>query len=142
MAHFVLKDIGMAIVIGSETSRSAVLIADNEVPIQKLIVRVVQQLGLRALAVSDGASAIELVAAHHSGLCCVILGIDMPVMNGIDAAHSIQKLAPNLGIVLISGSLSRNYNPLNTNLRLSGTLHKPFFLQKMRAVIHHAIQGA
>lgn len=131
----------MGIAIGMEASRSAVLIADNEVPIQKLIVKVVEQLGLRALVVGDGASAVALVAAHRPDLCCAILDIDMPVMNGIDAAHSIQEIAPDLGIVLISGSLARYYDSLGANLRLSGALHKPFSLQKMRDVIYHAMQG-
>lgn len=132
----------MAIVMGAGASQPAVLVVDDEEPIQKLIVKIVQQLGLRTLVAGDGAAAIALVAAHHAHLCCVILDIDMPIMNGIDAAYSIQEIAPDLGIVLISGALSHNYDPLNTNLRLSGALHKPFSLQEMRNMLHLAIQGA
>ena len=62
-----------------------VLVADDEPAIQLLVTRAIDQLGLVALPVSDGAAAIMAVAARRADLICAVLDITMPLVNGVDA---------------------------------------------------------
>ena len=116
-----------------------VLVADDETPIQHLVTRVIGQLGLIALPVADGAAAIEAVQAHRGNLACAILDVQMPIVNGVDAAHAIQQIAPDLAIVLMSGAIPADYVDRMKQLRLTGVLPKPFPLAALQELIRHAV---
>ena len=116
-----------------------VLVADDETAIQLLVTRAIHQLGLDALPVSDGAAAIMAVAARRADLICAVLDITMPLVNGVDAARVIQRLAPDLAIVLMSGAIPADYADHMNQLRLAGLLHKPFPLAALRELIRHAV---
>jgi CheY-like chemotaxis protein len=120
-------------------ARRLALVADDEIVIQDLIARVMRQLGLVALSVGDGAAAIAAVEAHRDDLACAILDVVMPIVNGVDAAHAIQRIAPDLAIVLMSGAVPAYYAEPIKRLRLAGMLHKPFPLADLRELIRQSI---
>ncbi len=125
--------------LAHKTSRKLVVVADDEVAIRALVARVLIQLGLVPVLVGDGAAAIDVVEARRSELACAILDIAMPGGNGIDAAHVIQWIAPDLPIVLISGWVPSVAAGKLSRLRLAGILNKPFSLAALRALIRHAL---
>jgi DNA-binding NarL/FixJ family response regulator len=49
---------------------------------------------------SDGQEAVRLVPSLHPDF--VILDISMPLMNGLDAAHELQKSAPKARVILLT----------------------------------------
>jgi CheY-like chemotaxis protein len=118
-----------------------VLVADDEPAIQGLVSRIIHKLGLDVLLVGDGAAAIAAVEAQRDDLACAILDVVMPVMNGIDAAHTIQQIAPGLAIVLMSGMIPDYYAERISRLRLAGMLPKPFPTPALRAIICHAVDN-
>jgi CheY-like chemotaxis protein len=122
--------------------RRLALVADDETVIQDLVVRVMRQFGLVTLSVSNGAAAIAAVEAHRDDLACAVLDVVMPIVNGVDAAHAIQRIAPELAIVLMSGAVPAECAEPLKRLRLAGMLHKPFLLAELRELIHQAIGGA
>lgn len=125
----------------SAPTRRLVLVADDEPAIQGLVSRIIHQLGLDVLLVGDGAAAIAAVEAQHNELACAILDVVMPVMNGIDAAHTIQQIAPDLAIVLMSGAIPAHYAERIRRLRLAAMLPKPFPSPTLRAVICQAVDN-
>lgn len=126
--------------IASTGRRSLVLVADDELAIQELLVRVISGFGFVALVVPDGRAAIAVVEAHRDDLICAILDIVMPLVNGVDAALAIQLLAPDLAIVLMSGAIPAHCLDGIARLRLAGTLSKPFPLATLREMIHRAVE--
>jgi two-component system, cell cycle response regulator CpdR len=119
--------------------RRVVLVADDEEAIQAIVTRAIASLGLVTLPVSDGAAAIEAVRAHRPVLACAMLDVRMPIMNGADAAHAIQRIAPDLPIVLMSGAIPAHYTDRICRLRLAGMLEKPFTLAGLRIKILQAL---
>lgn len=118
--------------------RSLVLVADDEPSIQDLLTRIIQQLGLVALCVDDGAAAITAVQAHRDKLICAIMDVVMPGVNGVDAAHAIQATAPSLPIVLMSGAIPDAYQDRIAQLRLAGMLAKPFVFAPLEDLLRQA----
>jgi CheY-like chemotaxis protein len=118
--------------------RPLVLVADDETAIQDLVARVITNLGLVALLVGDGAAAVAAVETHQDDIVCAVLDVVMPVMSGADAAQAIQRIAPNLAIVLMSGAVPLNYVDQIARLRLVGRLTKPFELAALRDTIRRA----
>jgi CheY-like chemotaxis protein len=123
-------------------ARRLVLVADDEAAIQSLVARVITQLGLDALSVGDGSAAITAVVARRADLACAVLDIAMPFVNGVDAARAIQRLAPELAIVLMSGAVPAHLADSIKQLRLAGMLHKPFPLVSLRELIRQAIDNS
>jgi CheY-like chemotaxis protein len=125
-----------------KAARRLVLVADDEAAIQLLVARVITQLGLDALSVGDGSAAITAVAARRADLACAILDITMPLVNGVDAARAIQRLAPELAIVLMSGAVPTHMADSIKQLRLAGMLHKPFPLVALPKLIRQVVDDS
>lgn len=119
--------------------RTLVLVADDEQALQDLLTSAIQRLGLVVICVGDGATAIAAVKTHRVKLLCAIMDIVMPVVNGVDAAHAIEAIAPDLPIVLMSGAIPLQYTDSIKRLHLAGMLHKPFPLAALREFIRHAV---
>jgi CheY-like chemotaxis protein len=122
-------------------SRQLVLIADDEPTIRKLTGTIITRMGLTPLTVTDGAAAIKAMEDHHAHICCVILDIMMPIMNGVAAALAIQQIAPNIPIIIMSGSGMADYPESIKDLRLADTLTKPFTVDHFLASVLHATHG-
>lgn len=56
---------------------------------QKILLRILQQLGYAADVAADGRQAIEMVAQSSYDL--ILMDIAMPVMNGLDASRYISR---------------------------------------------------
>jgi DNA-binding NtrC family response regulator len=122
-----------------ETVRRLVLVADDEPAFQLIIAQVLAEFDLAPLTVSDGAAAIAAVVAHRNELRGAFLDIAMPSVDGIDAAHAIQQIAPELEITIMSAAYPADYAARTTHLRIAGILQKPFPLAALRALIRQAL---
>jgi DNA-binding NarL/FixJ family response regulator len=95
-----------------------VLIADDNPTIRKLLYRMFEREENYDLCADaeDGKEAIELALQHHPDL--IILDLSMPVMNGLEAAHELKKLMPNVPIILFTqhADLSKRIGLMNTDV--------------------------
>lgn len=123
-------------------TKRLVLVADDEPAMQKLLTRVIQQLGLAALCVGDGAAAVAAVAAQPDRMIFVLMDIVMPIMNGVDAARAIQLAVPRLPIVLMSGGIPAGYAEQIMQLQLAGLLDKPFPIATVRTLLRNAVSDS
>jgi CheY-like chemotaxis protein len=119
-------------------SPQLVLIADDEPSILKLVGTIITRIGLTPLTSTDGAAAIKAMEDHHAHICCVILDILMPILNGIDAALLIQQIAPNIPIILMSGKETDDCLESIRDLHLTDIITKPFSVDHFCASILHA----
>lgn len=86
----------------SEGSRKIkVLVIDDEPVIADTVVEILNGEGFEAMAVSTGASAVEL--AKSFGPDVVLSDVIMPGLNGIETGIEIRKIAPNCRVILFSG---------------------------------------
>jgi CheY-like chemotaxis protein len=79
-----------------------ILVADDNPLIRKMLCKmfeIEQDYDLCAEAV-NGEEAIDLAVKHKPDL--IILDLSMPVMNGIEAAHELKKIMPDVPIILFT----------------------------------------
>ena len=80
-----------------------ILVAEDDEPFLELIVRLLEQDGRFALAARarNGRDAVELAAAEEPD--AVVMDIEMPVLDGVEATRLLRRSAPGLPIVAVSG---------------------------------------
>jgi DNA-binding NarL/FixJ family response regulator len=103
-----------------------VLIAEDQTILRETYVHVLGEMPSIAVleAVADGEAAVE--AAQRLKPDVVLLDIQMPKLNGIQAAERIRTILPQVGMVLFSHYSERQY--AETFLR-SGTAGKAYLLK-------------
>lgn len=121
--------------VASARRRQVVLVADDEEAILDLTDCVISELGLMTLKANDGMVALEFASNCQQFLVCAILDIQMPIMNGVEAAHAIQLAAPDLALVLMSDGIPAALVQRVRQLRAFTMLYKPFTLATLRALL-------
>lgn len=80
-----------------------ILYADDQEMLREYMYKFIEYLGepLKLIgAVADGREAVEFVKKQKPDV--IIMDIDMPVMDGIDATREIKSLYPDVGIIAYS----------------------------------------
>ena len=81
-----------------------ILVVDDEPTVLTLCQRVLNLGGYSVLPANGGEAALRVVAQNgETPIDLALLDVMMPVMNGVELAHHIQKLSPATKIVLMSG---------------------------------------
>lgn len=78
-----------------------ILVVDDEKLVGETLVDILRGEGFEAVAVYDGASAVEFATKRKPDV--VICDVMMPKLNGIEAAKQINKIAPETRVLLFSG---------------------------------------
>ncbi|MFC0167375.1 response regulator transcription factor [Pseudoduganella danionis] len=84
-----------------ETKSPWIAVVDDDAAICRALVRLLRSAGLSARAFPSGAAFLQTLNEHHA--CCVILDVHMPEQTGLDVQARLATLAPEMGVILISG---------------------------------------
>jgi DNA-binding NarL/FixJ family response regulator len=95
-----------------------VLVADDNPTIRKMLCQMFEREEHYDLCAEaeNGKQAIELALLHRPDL--IILDLSMPVMNGLDSAHELKRLMPNVPIILFTqhADLGNRIGVVNTDV--------------------------
>lgn len=84
-----------------------VLIVDDEPHIRRYIALILRKLGSpQIIEAGNGEEAIALFAEHHPDL--VLMDVNMPVMDGLQALEQISATAPDALVVMLTSLATRN----------------------------------
>ena len=81
-----------------------ILVVDDEQVVVELVKSTLENYGYRVLTAFNGLKAIACFEAHKQEIRLLITDTDMPYLNGIKAMRAVQKIEPNLPIILASGT--------------------------------------
>src|SRR4030066_66932 len=83
--------------------RPVVLIVDDEEPIRKTLTLLLEE-HYETISVPDAMQAIDIV--RSKGVDIVLMDLNLPEMNGIEALGKIREVDPDVGVVMLSASNS------------------------------------
>lgn len=118
----------------------AVLIADDDAIQQAVIGAMVNKMGFTVLAAYDGIQAIQLFEEHEGNICCVLLDIQMPKMNGIEVLKNWRKMGKDVAVIIVSGYLDTAKRAQLAPLHPRGYLIKPVYYQELSAELASIIE--
>ena len=84
------------------TATPCVLIVDDEPTLRRLMRRALSGIGLEVVEAANGLEALEQFRAHE--VVAIVSDVRMPLMGGIELVEQLQGLAPDVPVVLVSGS--------------------------------------
>jgi len=117
-----------------------VLFIDDDRSVREMVAPTLVDHGYRVLTAANGAEALTLLGQHGRELRLVLTDIDMPVMDGLELLGIMRSRFPEVGVVLMSGTLDpRNTPPPAGTV---GFLTKPFRLEELITVIARALEAS
>jgi len=121
-------------------SRTILVVDDNDMN-RKLLTDVLTKDGYSVLPARDGAEGVALAIAHAPDL--ILMDIQMPVMNGLEAGKALRSDPRTKDIRLLALT---SYNVLEEKddffrNGFDGYLDKPLNLRKARAIIAGCFSG-
>jgi two-component system KDP operon response regulator KdpE len=119
-------------------SKSSVLIVDDELPLRKALRMSLTASGFTVEEARDGEEALATVQGRPFDL--VLLDVNMPGMNGIDACLKIRGASPHAGIVMVSVRDQEDDKVRALEAGADDYVTKPFKLQELTARLHAVLR--
>jgi signal transduction histidine kinase len=113
-----------------------VLVAEDNVVNQRVVLKLLEKLGVRADLVTDGSEAIAAVAKIRYDL--VLMDVQMPEVDGLAATREIRNGLPaelQPTIFGLTAHATMEYRDLCLRAGMNGCLTKPLELEKLRSLI-------
>lgn len=103
-----------------------ILIVDDEPSIIKLAVKILETEGYNVFKATDGAEAVELFRNNARKIRIVVLDLNMPNMDGEEAAGEILKIKNDTLILISSGFTDHEASEHFTGKNIAGFIQKPY----------------
>ncbi|KFI10482.1 response regulator [Vibrio coralliilyticus] len=109
-----------------------ILVVDDKEIQRSLVKLYLEQLGYDVVLANNGKVAIEII--HSNPIDLVFMDIQMPVMNGFEAASIIKRSYPTIPIIALSGESGERELNLISEL-MDGRLSKPTTKQALNQML-------
>lgn len=116
------------------------LVVDDEEDVGKVIIGMLKALGYKATFLSSGKKA---VAAYKRGrrYSTVLLDLNMPEMTGRETLLKLREIDPSVRIIISTGYSNKTVELSDLGSSIHGTLHKPYQIDELAAVLHPVLQA-
>ena len=123
------------------TSTSRLLVVDDELPFRRVLQTTLTARGFTVEEAGSAERALELVSQHPFDL--ILLDINMPGMDGVEACRRLRELMPHVGIVMVTVRDAEQDMVQALEAGADDYITKPFrfgeMVARLRAVLRRAI---
>lgn len=127
---------------GSSGATGSILVAEDHADSRQTLGRVLRRMGFRVLEAADGRAAVEIARHEAAELRAVLMDVNMPGMDGVDATLAI-RADPMLKHVLIF-ALTGDVTTANQNriarAGVDGFLEKPVTWEALRDALDPVVE--
>ena len=105
-----------------------VLVAEDEEVLERALTKALIKSGFSVMEASDGSAAMELIRAHLHDIDVVLLDVTLPGMTSREVFEEIQRIRPDLKVILTSADGKQTVDAAFAGLRIEHFIRKPFQL--------------
>ncbi|HRD17320.1 MAG TPA: response regulator, partial [Methanothrix soehngenii] len=117
-----------------------ILVAEDNIINQKVIKKMLHKLGYRADVAANGLEV--LVALDRQDYDVILMDIQMPEMDGLDAARKIRETRPTLPkIIAITAFAMEGDKEKCIDSGMDGYISKPVNLEELRAILRSDVSA-
>ncbi len=108
-----------------------ILVADDEAVIRDLFKRILETEGHRVVTAKDGSEALDKIKEEPFDV--IFLDIVMPGIGGLKACQTIEKINPEVKIVMMTGYGTEVEEEIKRSLKAGAyeCIYKPFSIQEL-----------
>jgi PAS domain S-box-containing protein len=118
-----------------------VLLVDDEATVRAVGTRMLEKLDLEVLTADSGLAALEIFEADPGRVDLVVLDLTMPIMDGEECLRELQRIRPDVRVLLSSGYNERELIDRFLGKGLAGFIQKPFQLSYLSQKIKSALRA-
>ncbi len=118
--------------------RNTIIVVDDDGEMANFLAEILSAAGYRALAVTSGSEALNLVRREHPDL--VISDLRMVGMNGHQLQAELKRLAPNLPVIIITAFGSIQTAVESMKMGAFDYITKPFSNDELLLVVARALE--
>ena len=117
--------------------RTSLLVVDDDAGAREAVAAIARVAGFDVCLAAGGIEALEIVGANDS-LDAVVSDLVMPQMDGLELAHRVRRLRPDIAMLLMTGYADRLDDVLNAG---AVPLIKPFSAESFELAVRDAIDA-
>jgi signal transduction histidine kinase/CheY-like chemotaxis protein len=117
-----------------------ILVVDDETLVRDVTTRMLKGRGFRTIAARDGQEAVSIFEQQNGDIDAVLLDLTMPVMGGEEAFAQIQRINPDVPVIVTSGyAESTAGSRFGDGTQPKGFIQKPFNAQMLTDALREAL---
>ncbi len=119
--------------------RAAVLLIEDDDAYRSSLALLLDTNGYHVVAAEDGPTAIEAFGDVRNQIELVILDVVLPGMSGLQTFHELQRIDPDVPIVLMSGYEENRACESFPEFGVAGFIGKPTDTQNLKSVVRSVL---
>jgi two-component system, cell cycle sensor histidine kinase and response regulator CckA len=127
--------------MSNDSNHGAVLIVDDEPALRELVARVVESVNARPIQAGDGEEALRIFQTNYADIEVIISDVNMPVMDGFTFIRAAKEIAPEVKVILSSGSLATEDQLAAVALGVTAVLPKPYTAGQLAQCVKSVLKG-
>jgi PAS domain S-box-containing protein len=108
-----------------------ILVVDDEAFIREMTKNSLEQYNYRVLTASDAVDAFSLYTLHKNEISVVLIDIQMPTIDGLNAIRILQQIDSSIKIIAISGLASNRKLLEASGIQVQAFLLKPYTIKEL-----------
>jgi PAS domain S-box-containing protein len=116
-----------------------ILLVDDEPTIRSILRQGLEGAGYKVIEAVDGVDGFGAFVRHRSSIRLVLLDLTMPRMGGDEVFAEIQKVAPEVPVVLMSGYSQQEATATLQGQGLAGFLPKPCSVREALSIVRRVL---
>ncbi len=125
---------------GNKLKDRRVLLVEDNIINQKIAEKMMVRLGLNVEIVGNGQEALDWFAESKGKVDLVLMDIQMPVLNGLDATRAIRALNIEIPIIAVTANALKGDRDICIEAGMNDYVGKPFKLDDLSAVIQRWVK--
>jgi len=122
--------------------QGTILVVDDEDLVLKTAKLSLERFGYKVLLACDGKQAVEVFQRSPGEISLVVLDASMPVLNGYAAFVEMQKIRPDVRVILSSGYSEAEAAKRFEGKGLAGFLQKPYTAPELARKVRTGLSSA
>ena len=119
----------------------AVLIIDDDETVRVVARRLLERRGFAVVVARDGVEGLELFRRAEPTFTLVLLDLTMPKMGGAATMAELQRIDPDVRVLLTSGYREREVTAHFVGMEPAGFVQKPFRAEELYSAVTLALRG-
>jgi PAS domain S-box-containing protein len=116
------------------------LVADDEEAIRDITSALLQRFGFRVITAADGFETVDLYTGHAGEITLLLMDLNMPRLNGLEAALRIRHINPKIPLLFMSGYPREQVMERFGQQPHTDFIHKPFQSSELLSAIRGVME--